>query len=98
MIAETATLAMPRWVRMRYDPVRERHVLLAPERVLFPCPTSVDIIERLSDPVRDEPYSFGELVDELADAFAAPREVIARDVSVMLNDLSAQRFLDVGRA
>jgi hypothetical protein len=34
-------------VRLRFDKVRDKWVLLAPERVLFPCATSVDILGRL---------------------------------------------------
>ena len=80
-------------MRLRFDKVRDRWVLLAPERVLFPCATSVEIIERLP-----EAATLGELVDGLAAEFEAPREAIAADVRRMLRRPRRQGFLAVGRA
>ena len=51
-------MALPAWVRLHFDRVRDRWVLLAPERVLFPCATSVTILERLA-----RAAALGELVD-----------------------------------
>ena len=48
----TRPLVRPAWVRLKHCPVRERWVLLVPERVLFPCPTSVTLLERLAKPTR----------------------------------------------
>ena len=90
MIAETAVIGLPTWVRLRFDRVRDRWVLLAPERVLFPCATSVEIIGKL-----DPPRPFAAVLDELAAAYDAPREVLAADVTAMLDDLAAQGFLEV---
>ena len=87
-LSEDGILALPPWVRLRFDPVRGQHVLLAPERVLFPCPTAVAVLERLGEGRR-----FGDLVETLAAEFDAPREVIARDVRAMMEDLIAQDFL-----
>lgn len=87
---EADLVALPAWVRMRFDPVRDRHVLLAPERVLFPCPTSVTILERLQGERR-----LGELVDALAAEFAAERTTISGDVRAMLQGLADQGFLAV---
>jgi pyrroloquinoline quinone biosynthesis protein D len=92
-LAETDRVALPAWVRLRFDRVRDRWVLLAPERVLFPCATSVTIVERLGDGVR-----LGELVDGLAEEFAAPRETISADVRGMLQGLADQGFLAVDAA
>lgn len=90
MIEENDRVSLPRWVRMRFDSVRNRHVLLAPERVLFPCPTSAAIIEEMGDGC-----SFGALVDTLAAKFEAPHTVIAGDVASMLAGLADQGFLVV---
>ena len=83
-------MALPAWVRLHFDRVRDRWVLLAPERVLFPCATSVTIIERLGGG-----RGVGELVDALADEFEAPRETISADVRQMLQGLADQGFLAV---
>ena len=68
-------------------------VLLAPERVLFPCATSVTIIERLGEGRR-----VGELVTALAEEFEAPRATISTDVRQMLQGLADQGFLAVEMA
>ena len=90
MLAEADRVALPPWVRLHFDRVRDRWVLLAPERVLFPCATSVTIIERL-----DGTPALGEVVDGLAAEFEAPRETISADVRRMLQDLADQGFLAV---
>jgi pyrroloquinoline quinone biosynthesis protein D len=88
---EASVMVLPRWVRLRFDPVRDRHVLLAPERVLYPCATTVAILEALA-----EPRSLGALVDGLADGFEAPRAVIEADVRRLVADLVLQRLVVVG--
>ncbi len=89
-LAEADRVSLPPWVRLHHDRVRDRWVLLAPERVLFPCATSVTIIERLGAG-RD----VAELVGALADEFEAPRETISADVRQMLQGLADQGFLAV---
>ena len=76
------------WVRLRHDKVRDTWVLLAPERVLFPCPTSREILARC-----DGERTLGSIVDELAAEFEAPRAAIAADVDAMLGDLADKGFL-----
>lgn len=90
MIAEHADLSLPPWVRLRFDKVRDRWVLLAPERVLFPCAISVEIIRKL-----DRPLPLARVLDELALAYEAPREVLAADVTAMLGGLAEQGFLEI---
>ncbi len=85
-----AALGLQPWVRLRHDPVRDRWVLLAPERVLFPCPISVEVLQRLA-PGRP----LAEVVDELSAEFAAPREVIARDVLAVLQGLLEEGHLAI---
>ena len=87
-LREDRGLALPPWVRLRFDRVRDGWVLLAPERVLFPCPTSVEILARLP-----ESATLGALIDSLAEEYEVPRAEIARDVQALLADLAAQGFL-----
>jgi pyrroloquinoline quinone biosynthesis protein D len=89
-LAESDQVALPAWVRLHFDRVRDRWVLLAPERVLFPCQTSVLILERVGSG-----RALGDLVDALAEEFAAPRETISGDVRQMLQGLADQGFLAV---
>ena len=76
------------WVRLHHDKVRGAWVLLAPERVLFPCPTSLTILERC-----DGRRTLATIVDELAVEYEAPRAAIADDVDAMLGDLADKGFL-----
>jgi pyrroloquinoline quinone biosynthesis protein D len=91
-VSETDLVALPAWVRLHFDRVRDRWVLLAPERVLFPCATSVTILERL-----DGGRYVSDLVTALADEFEAPRREISADVRQMLQGLADQGFLAVDR-
>ena len=85
-----SVITLQRWVRLRFDHVRDRHVLLAPERVLYPCPTTVAILEALA-----EPKALGDLVDGLAEEFEAPRALIEADVRRLVADLVLQRLVVV---
>jgi pyrroloquinoline quinone biosynthesis protein D len=88
ILDEARPVVLPPWVRMRFDKVRGRWVLLAPERVLFPCATSVEILNRLP-----EEASLGALIDGLAAEYDAERASIAADVKAMLGDLAEQGFV-----
>ena len=88
--SEADRVALPSWVRLHFDQVRDRWVLLAPERVLFPCATSVTIIERLGE--GREPRGPGHRTGR---EFEAPRVTISADVRRMLQGLADQGFLAV---
>jgi pyrroloquinoline quinone biosynthesis protein D len=75
--------ALGRGVKFRFDEVRQNWVLLAPERLFVPDEQAVEIL-KLVDGVR----SLGGIIDDLADRFKAPRDLIARDVATMLGDLA----------
>ena len=83
--AETAVPALARGVKFRFDEVRQRWVLLAPERMFVPDEQAVEIIKLV-----DGSRSLGSIIDDLAARFNAPRELIAGDVAAMLADLSAK--------
>ncbi|SNB77018.1 pyrroloquinoline quinone biosynthesis protein D/pyrroloquinoline quinone biosynthesis protein E [Arboricoccus pini] len=89
-VCEDAIVRLAPYARLKEDKIRQCMVLLAPERVLFPCPTTVMILERL-----DGSCTLRAVVDRMADEFEAPREVIAADTLRMLADLDRQALLDV---
>ncbi|GBD43070.1 Coenzyme PQQ synthesis protein D [bacterium HR40] len=94
MILDEACVVAPKpGVRLRFDPVRGRHVLLAPERVLFPCPTTVEILERIPP----GGTTIARLVDGLAQEYDAARETIAEDVLALLGQLAKDRLIRVER-
>ena len=74
---------VPDYVILRRDDVRDRWVALAPERLIQLDERSLDVL-RLCDGTR----SVDQLAQELAEAYDAPREVIAEDVIAFLQDWS----------
>ena len=78
---------LPRHVTLRHDSTRDRWVLLVPERVLVPDEIAVQILQLCDG------RSVAEMVEVLAQTFAAPAEVIATDVVTLLQDLADKGFL-----
>ena len=70
-------------MKFRFDTVRDRWVVLGPERLFLPDETAVEILKLV-----DGQRSLDDIADTLAERFAAPREVIAADVTAMLRDLA----------
>ena len=79
---------LSRGVRLREDEARGGTVLLAPERVLNPSPTAIQVLRRC-DGSRD----VDAIVGELAALYAAEPDRIAADVRTLLADLVAKRVL-----
>jgi pyrroloquinoline quinone biosynthesis protein D len=71
---------------------RHARLILAPERVLAPDEIAVEVLQ-LCDGVR----SVGDMADQLAAKYAAPREAILTDVIGMLQDLADKGFLTEAR-
>ena len=91
-VAETSRVVLPRHTKLKFDETRQVWVILAPERVLAPDEIAVEVLH-LCDGVR----SVAEMVDQLAEKYAAPREAIATDVIAMLQDLADKGFLTEAR-
>lgn len=83
LVNEEAIPRLPRGVKLRHDKARDAWVLLAPERVFMPDPIAVEILKRCNGQV-----TLAGIIDDLAQTYAAPREQIAKDVTVMLQDLA----------
>jgi pyrroloquinoline quinone biosynthesis protein D len=75
-------------VRLSFDKARDCWVVLAPERILVPDETALEIL-RLCDGRR----SLDEIVDGLAQIYSAGRAEIAGDVEGMVQDLIDKRIL-----
>jgi pyrroloquinoline quinone biosynthesis protein D len=91
-VSEASKPVLPRHARLKFDETRKVWVILAPERVLAPDETAVEVL-KLCDGVR----SVTEMADQLAQKYAAPREAIAADVIAMLQDLADKGFLTEAR-
>jgi hypothetical protein len=88
VLTDDTSLVRPPWARLKHCPVRERWLLLVPERVLFPCPTTVQLLERLAEPV-----ALGAMVAELAREYDAPAETIRADVLDLLSGLVEKGYV-----
>lgn len=83
MITEQTTAALAPGVKLRFDKAREAWALLAPERMFTLDEAGVEII-KLTDGTR----TAGEIADDLASRFQAPRDMILADVIGFFRDLA----------
>jgi pyrroloquinoline quinone biosynthesis protein D len=81
---------LPRGVRLVHNEAQGGWVLLAPERVFKADPIAAEIVKRCSGEA-----TFAEIVDDLAKAFAAPRERIAADAGALLRSLADKKLLEL---
>ena len=80
---------LPRGVRLRFDEVRSKHVLLAPERTFDLDDNAVAVLKLV-----DGRRTVSDIAGELAQTYAADRAVIEADILGMLADLSQKRVLE----
>ena len=76
------------WARLKHCDVRDAWLLLVPERVLFPCATTTDILQRL-----ETPKAMGALAADLAAEYDAPADEIFADVVGLLSDLVEKGYV-----
>jgi len=81
---------LPRGARLAHNESQGGWVLLAPERVFKADAVAAEIIKRC-----DGRSTVTEIVDDLAAAYAAPRERILADVSALLRSLAEKRLLEL---
>jgi pyrroloquinoline quinone biosynthesis protein D len=89
-MAEVRQTSRPRLgahARLQWDPVREKQVLLAPERVLVLNETAAAILARC-----DGRRSVSAIAADLAAQYGRP---VADDVLTLLNRLADKGFLEV---
>jgi pyrroloquinoline quinone biosynthesis protein D len=91
-VSEQSRPVLPRHAKLKFDDTRQVWVILAPERVLAPDEIAVEVL-KLCDGQR----SVSQMVDLLAEKYAAPRDAIATDVVAMLQDLADKGFLTEAR-
>ncbi|MBH5368628.1 pyrroloquinoline quinone biosynthesis peptide chaperone PqqD [Bradyrhizobium glycinis] len=87
-VSEASRPVLPRHAKLRYDETREVWVILAPERVLAPDEIAVEVLQLCNGE-----RNVGDIADQLAAKYAAPREAILADVIAMLQDLADKGFL-----
>ena len=84
MVSDTSVLAFAPHIVFRFDEVRQRWIILAPERLMLPDEQAVEILQLV-----DGKTGVAAIVAALAARYTqAPRELIAKDVTAMLQDLA----------
>lgn len=81
---------LPRGVRVQHDKVRNRTVLMAPEKVIELDEIGVAILNRINGAA-----SLDQIIAELADTYNAPADQIAQDVQQFLQTLRSRLYLMV---
>lgn len=80
---------LPRGVRLKEDKVRNRTVLLGPERTVGLDPVAAAIAGAV-----DGERNVAAIIDHLAALYQAPRDVIERDALAFLGELARRRLLE----
>ena len=88
IVRPTAVPRLPSHVKLRFDRRRDRWVVLAPERVLMPDETALEVLN-----LCDGATTVAGIVDALAGRYVAAREDIDRDVREMLQELADKGFV-----
>jgi pyrroloquinoline quinone biosynthesis protein D len=81
---------LPHGVRLVHSEAQGGWVLLAPERVFKADAIAVEIVKRCTGAA-----TVGAIVEELANAYSAPRERVLADVSALLRRLADSRLLEL---
>jgi pyrroloquinoline quinone biosynthesis protein D len=89
-IAADARPRLPHGVRLVHNEAQGGLVLLAPERVFKPDAIAAEILKRCTGEL-----SFGQIVDDLAATFSAPRDRVLTDVTVLLRSLADKKLLEL---
>jgi len=89
-ITPNARPRLPRGVRLVNSEAHGGWVLLAPERLFKADAVAAEILKRCTGDA-----TLGSIVDDLAMAYAAPRERILADVSTLLQGLVEKKLLEV---
>ena len=88
-VSEQAVPGLPRGVRLKHDQKRGQWVILAPERVFVLDDVAREIVRSI-----DGQANIGAIIDGLAERFAAPRDVIAKDVLALLEELLGKGVIE----
>jgi pyrroloquinoline quinone biosynthesis protein D len=84
LVSDNSVLAFAPHIVFRFDEVRQRWIILAPERLMLPDEQAVEILQLV-----DGKTGVSAIVDSLAARYTqAPRDLIAKDVTAMLQDLA----------
>ena len=91
VLIDTASVPkFPRHVKFHFNKQREQWTIQAPERLMLPDETSVEVLKML-----DGKTSVEGIVKVLVEKYNAPADVISKDITAMLQGLADKGFLVV---
>ena len=83
-VSASSVLRLAPHIVFRFDDTRQRWIMMAPERLMLPDEQAVEILQLV-----DGKTGVSAIVDSLAARYdQAPRDLIAKDVTAMLQDLA----------
>ena len=89
LVVDRATKpVMPRYLKLRHDPGRDRWVLLAPERILTPDNIAVSVLKLCNGK-----STVDDIAAKLAEEYSAPVDVITADVVELLQDMADKGYI-----
>ena len=88
VLSSASTPKLARHVRLKQDAAHGQWMLLAPEKILTPSETALEVLQ-LCDGVR----TLQSMADALAGAYDASPEAIIADILPLLQDLAAHGHL-----
>ena len=83
LITESSVPRLPSHIKLRFDAVRQRWTLLAPERVLVPDEIATEVLQ-CCDGVR----TVGTIAETLAQKYGAAVDEVRGDIIELLQDLA----------
>ena len=86
--SEHTAFVLPSWARLKHCERRDAWLLLVPERVLFPCPITVEILRRI-----ETPLSLASLARDLAQEYDAPEDEIRADIEGLIGGLVEKGYV-----
>lgn len=87
---ENSKPSLPGYVRIRFDELRQRHVVMAPEKLFWPDEIGVAILGKC-----DGEKSLAQIAALLAEEYDAPYEIIFNDVLEFVQEWSDKLLLKI---
>ena len=88
ILSAQSTAKLARHVRLKHDAVHQQWLLLAPEKILTPSETALEVLQ-LCDGIR----TVQAIADELARTYDAPPGAILADILPVLQELADQGYV-----
>lgn len=90
IVSDVSLPSLPMHIKLHHDQIRNRWVLLAPERLIEPDETALSVLR-----LCDGKLTVAQISDQLAQSYNAPAEQICKDVIPLLQGLVDKDFIQI---